>query len=173
MSNALVTLFVLALMITAVLTWSMVSIGAVDSGAESWKEMVNTAVEVSRTDIRVNGAEMRDGLVEVLVHNRGEVRLADFHKWDIIVSHYDEAGALHISSLSYAGGEPVNGEWTVAAIYTDTSLSRPEVFEPGILNPGEAALLMLDLDPVPATGTVNQVIISTPSGVVASKQFQG
>jgi hypothetical protein len=173
MSNALVTLFVLALMITAVLTWSMVSIGAVDSGAEAWKQMVDTAMEVSRTDIRVLDAEVKEDLVEVLVHNRGEVRLAEFHRWDIILSHYDEEGTLYISSLSFAGGEPVSGEWTVAAIYTDTSLSRPEVFEPGILNPGEVAMLILDLDPVPTAGTINQVIISTPSGVVASKQFQG
>ena len=43
MSNAIVTLFVVALMLVAVLTWSHASFDSVDSGAQSWKQMVENS----------------------------------------------------------------------------------------------------------------------------------
>jgi hypothetical protein len=174
MSNVFVTLFIVALMLVAVMTWSQVSYNSVDSGAQAWKEMVDMAEEVSRTDIEVTDAQMQAAFVEVLTHNSGEVHLAQFAKWDVLVQYFEGNGTYHLESLSYTeDAVPSNIEWTVAAIYSDESLSQQEVFEPGVLSPGEVMLMKLKLNPLPGVGTTNRVVLSTPNGVVASAQFAG
>jgi hypothetical protein len=323
MSNAIVTLFVVALMLTAVLTWSNASFSSMDSAAQSWKQMVETTKEVLRTDIEVIDAQVQDSFVEVYVRNCGELRLAQFDEWDVITHYYDDLGEYHISRLTYAlddgtiasddfesgdwtggsgwtdywlhsgdadvrsDGEPHSGSydvrlrqstgyiaravdlsgceapilrfwwkassfetgeeaycyvspdgqnwtpvrtwrngddddiyhredidlspyasgssefwiafdaemgntwdyfyiddvqildeanvniWTVAAIYTDYTLGREEVFEPGILNPGEVMLIKMKLSPLPGPNTTNWAIVSSCNGVVASSQYEG
>ncbi len=174
MSNVVVTLFVVALLLVAVMTWSQASFGSMDSGAESWKEMADTATEVSRTDIEVTDAHEQGEFVEVCVRNCGEVHLAEFDAWDVITHHYDGSGAYHINRLTYTeSSNPPDQHWTVAGIYTDDTLGQNEVFEPGILNPGEVMLVRLKLSPGAGSGTTNWVIVSTNNGVAASAQFAG
>lgn len=325
MSNAIVTIFVVALMMAAVLTWSQASFSSLDSGAEAWKQMEETTTEVARTDIEVIDVQEQGETVEVFVRNCGEVHLAQFSNWDVVVHHYDGSGDYHISRLTYTftlegsaiawddfesgdwtGGSgwtnnwlhsgdagvitndtPHSGsyhvrlrkstgyisravdlsdceapmlrfwwkassfepgdeaycfvspdgldwtlvrtwqdgdddgtyhqedidlspyasgssefwiafdagmdklqdyfyiddvqildgdsdnKWIVAAIYSDDTLGQEEVFEPGILNPGEVMLIEMKLAPPPGTGTTNWVIVSSYNGVVASAQFEG
>jgi archaellum component FlaG (FlaF/FlaG flagellin family) len=174
MSNAIVTLFVVALMLVAVTSWSQASFSSLDSGAQAWKQMVETATEVARTDIEVIDAQWANPFAEVLVRNCGEIRLALFSKWDVLVNHYDGDGGYYISWLSYTeDSDPGNDQWTVAAIYTDATLGQEEVFEPGILNPGEVVLMKLKLTTGPGGNTTNRITVSTPSGVIASAQFEG
>jgi hypothetical protein len=174
MSTAIVTLFAIALMLMGVLTWSTASFNSMDSGIQSWKQMVEAAEEVARTDIEITGAQMQAPFVEVTVHNIGKVHLAQFPNWDVMVQYYSGNTTYHISSLLYAGNTtPSDNEWAVAAIYADESLSKQEVFEPGILSPGEVMLMKLKLNPQPGVGTTNRVAISSPNGVVAFAQFAG
>jgi hypothetical protein len=174
MSNVVVTLFVVALLLVAVMTWSQASFGSLDSGAQSWKEMADTATEVARTDIEVTDAQEQGAFVEVCVRNCGEIHLADFADWDVIAHHYDATGTYHISRLAYTeNSTPADGQWTVAGIYTDDTMAQEEVFEPGILNPGEVMVVRLRLSPGAGSGTTNWVIVSTYNGVVTSAQFTG
>jgi hypothetical protein len=174
MSNAFVALVVIALMLVAFLTWSYVSFGWVDSSIQSWKEMVETSREVSRTDIAVTGANTTAPYVQVFVQNSGKVHLADFSDWDVLVQHYDGNSTYNIGSLAYtSNAAPSDNEWTVATIYSDDGLAKEEVFEPGILNPGELMLMRLRLNPQPGGNTTNLVAISSPNGVTTSAQFEG
>lgn len=174
MSNALVTLIVIALMLTAVLTWSSVSLSSMDSTALSLKDMVETSREVSRTDIEVTSAETKAPFVEVLVQNSGKVHIAQFPGWDVLVQYYDGNSTYCIGSLSHTeDADPSDNQWTVANIYSDDSLAQEEVFEPGILNPGEVMLLKLRLTPQPGSGTTNLVAVCSPNGLTSSAQFQG
>ncbi len=174
MSNAIVTLFVVALMLAAVLSWSQASVGSMDSAAESWKQMVETAKEVSRTDIEVIDAQEQGSFVEVYVRNCGEVHLAQFSKWDVMVNYYDGDDVYYISWLSYTeDSDPGDNQWAVATIYSDDSLSQEEGFEPGILNPGEVMLVRSKLTPAAGASTSNWVMVSSDNGVVASAQFAG
>jgi hypothetical protein len=174
MSNAFVTIFIVALMLIAVMTWSQASFSSVDSGAQAWKQMTETAEEVSRTDIEVTGAQMQASFVEVLTHNSGEVNLANFSKWDVIVQYFDGNNTYHLESLSFTDDAvPSGNQWTVAAIFSDESLSQQEVFEPGVLSPSEVMMMKLKLNAPPGAGTTNRVVLSTPNGVVASAQFTG
>jgi len=174
MSTSIVTLFAIALMLMGVLTWSSASFNSMDSGFQSWKQMVEAAEEVARTDIDVTGAQIQAPFVEVLVQNSGKIHLAQFHTWDVLVQYYSGNSTYLISSLSYTGNvTPSDNEWTVATIYADESLSQQEVFDPGILSPGEVMLMKLKLNPQPGAGTTNRVSVSSHNGVVASAQFSG
>jgi hypothetical protein len=174
MSTAFVTIFAIAIMLVGVLTWSNASFNSMDSGVQAWKQMVETAEEVARTDIEITGAQMQAPFLEVLVRNSGKVHLAQFPNWDVQVQYYYGDSTYGISSLSYTENiTPSDNEWTVATIYADESLGQQEVFDPGILSPGEVMLMKLKLNPQPGAGTINRVSVSSHNGVVASAQFSG
>ena len=48
-----------------------------------------------------------------------------------------------------------------------------EIFEPGILNPGEEMVIEAKVNPVIGLSTSNMVVTSTPSGIPASINFPG
>jgi hypothetical protein len=48
---------------------------------------------------------------------------------------------------------------------------QAEVFDPGVLNPGEQMMIKTTLDPSVGDNTTNMVVISTPSGVTCSTYF--
>lgn len=174
MSNAIVALVVIALMLVATLTWSQAAFSSLDSASQSLKQTTQTTQEVARTDITVMSSQRNGSFVEVYVLNSGKVHLAQFANWDVVVQHYDASDDYHIGHLPYTeDANPGDNQWTVAAIYADSSLAKEEVFEPGILNPGEVLFLKLNLVPSPGSGTTNMVTVCTANGVVASAQFEG
>jgi archaellum component FlaF (FlaF/FlaG flagellin family) len=97
MSNAIVALVVIALMLTAALTWSQTAYTSFDSVSQALKQSTQTTQEVSRTDIKVVDTQTQGGFVEVSVLNEGEVHLAQFAKWDVLVQYYDVSNGYHIS----------------------------------------------------------------------------
>lgn len=174
MSNAIVALVVIALMMTAALMWSQTAYTSFDSVSQSLKQAAQITQEVSRTDIKIVDAQTQGDYVEVSVLNSGEVHLAQFAKWDVMAQYYDGGGDYHISELSYTGNPiPGEGQWNIVNIYTDESMGQSEVFEPGILNPGEVMLMRLNLSPLPGAGTTNLVTVSSANGVATSVQFSG
>jgi hypothetical protein len=174
MSNAIVALFVIALMIIAALTWSQAAFSSFDSVSQSLKEMAQTTREVNRTSISILVSQKQGDFFDIAVCNSGEVRLAQFEDWDVVVQYYDATGNYHIRRLAYTGNStPSDNEWTVNIIYSGEGMSEEELFEPGILNPGEVAVLRLKLSPQPGSDTTNLVSISTFNGVNTSAQFQG
>ena len=174
MSNAIVALVVIALMLTAALTWSQAAFTSFDSVSQSLKQTVQATQEVSRTDITVIQAQRNGSFVEVYVLNSGKVHLAQFANWDVLIQYYDAGKTYHIGHLSYTeNSNPGDNQWTVANIYFDSSLGPKEVYEPGILNPGEVMLMRLSLAPLPGAGTTNFVTVSSANGVATSAQFKG
>ena len=174
MSNAIVALVVIALMLVASLTWSQAAFTSLDSASQSFQQTTKTTQEVARTDIEIVNVQKQGGFVEVSVLNSGKVHLAQFVDWDVLVQYYDATGDYHVSQLSYTeNSTPGDNQWAVVNIYTDASLEQEEVFEPGILDPGEVVLLRLNLTPSLGTGTTNLVTVSSANGVVTPAQFSG
>jgi hypothetical protein len=174
MSNAITALVSIALILLAGLTFSTSAFNSVDYAAQSWKQMEQTSEEAARTDINIVDAQNSGTIVDVLVQNAGIIHITRFSAWDVVVHFYDTNDEYHISRLVYSDAtSPGTNEWSVSGIYTSDNLSRVEVFEPRILNPGEVAQLKLGLSTTPGSGTVNWVILSTANGVTASKQFDG
>jgi hypothetical protein len=172
MSNAIVALVVIALMMTAVLTWSQTAYTSFDSVSQSLKQTTQITQEVSRTDITVIRALRNGSFVDVYVLNSGKVHLAQFDNWDLLIQYYDAGKTYHITPVSYtSNSNPGDNRWTVAQIYSDSSMTTKEVYEPGILNPGEVLFMKARMSPAVGTKTTNMVTVSTDNGVAASAQF--
>jgi hypothetical protein len=73
-----------------------------------------------RTNITaISASQTAANLLEVAVRNSGQIKLANFEKWDIIVHFTDASGGSHVTWLPYTGG--VLGDNPVAGkrIYLD------------------------------------------------------
>lgn len=173
MSNALVAMIIVALMITAGMMFSKTAIDSVDSITESWKQSMETDQQISGTDIKIIAVQASSGEVNVAVQNTGRIQLLNFSEWDVFVHYYSQTGTYSIRQPAYTASTPPGAnEWTVSQIYTDQTQTQKEVFQPGILDPGEVADLQMDLSPAPGAGTTGWIVISTDDGVTASVQFQ-
>lgn len=173
MSNALVALIVVALMITVGMMFSKTAIDSVDNITGAWKQSIENGQKLSGSDIKIIGVQASSGEVNADVQNTGRVQLINFPEWDIFIHYYDQTGTYSIRQLEYTAGNPPGAnEWTLSQIYADQSLSGKEVFQPGILDPGEVADLQLTLTPAPGVGTIGWIVISTDDGITASVQFQ-
>ena len=172
MSTVITTLVMIAMLLTTGLAMAQSSLTSMDYMAECWKETESSAQEISRTDISILDAQTAGGFVEVLIDNSGSIHIAQFPNWDVLVHYYDDNGDYYIVQAEYVEGTtPGDNQWSVVGIYTDDTLGQEEIFEPGILNPGEVMLLRVNLLPTPYGGTMCWVTVSTPGGVTTSVQF--
>jgi hypothetical protein len=127
--------------------------------------IMRTELSPVSTDIQlVTGADP----LEIILENSGQTKLADFDKWDIIIQYFDDGGLYHVQWLPYVPGASAAYEWDVGWIKMN---GQTEVFDPGVLNPGEQIMIKAKLDPSVGVNTTNMVVVSTPSGVTCSTYF--
>ncbi len=173
MSNIITALILGALIITSGLVFTRTAFTSIDYLAQSYKQMEETSQEAARTDIRIILAERSGDMVDVLVQNTGNVNIARFANWDVFIHYYDTDDRYLVRWLSFSPGTvPGTNKWAVTAIYANDDLDRTEVFETGVLNPGEVAHIRLYLAPPPGAGTLSLVSVATPNGITASSQFE-
>jgi hypothetical protein len=106
--------------------------------------------------------------------------IVTFHSQDtpgpgevVTIDYAYYADSYHIMSLPYDEDYPPgDNEWSVQGIYMDAT-SNPEVFEPGIFNPGEEMRIRIRLDPTVKDASTNLVTIGTENRVTASRFFDG
>jgi hypothetical protein len=144
----------------------MTSVDASTAGLEEVGHRDETIIRTLLTP--VSTSQPAPNTVEVILENDGQTKLADFDKWDIIVHYYDGGGTYHIGWLPYTEMALGDNEWEVAWIRLN---GDSEVFEPGVLNPGEQIMLRAQISPPTGGGTTNMMVIATPSGVTASTYF--
>jgi hypothetical protein len=165
MENAIASLLMIGLLIFGAMTVSSSSMNAIDDLTASWKTMEKqerntrlTSIAIASCETYANGAR-----VEISVRNNGSCSISNFTHWDVI-AHYS-SGATQW--LSYTDATP---GWSISGI-TIFSNGGSEVVDPGILNPGEAALLIVRLDPAVAVRSNNWLKVSTPNGITAETAF--
>lgn len=169
MDTAIISLLCIALVVFGGMTMAQGFITSVDASTSGLEEIGQRDEQILRTELTPLDAAMgSNDTLELIVENTGQTKLSDFDQWDIIVQYYDGASAYHIKWLPYADGSPGNGEWGVSWIRVNGSA---ELFEQGILNPGEQIMLTIKLDPAVGPGTTNLAVVSTPSGITASIYF--
>jgi hypothetical protein len=165
METAIISIICIALVVFGGMTMSRGFITSVDASTMGLEEVGQRNEAILRTELSPVSANMPAAdTLEVVMENTGQVRLADFDKWDFIVHYYDSDGVYHVEWLPYAG----DNEWNVSWIRLD---GAPEVFEPNVLNPGEQVMLRAQLNPAAGAGTTNMVVVVTPNGITASTYF--
>lgn len=169
METVLVTLLVITAVLFGALTLAYRYLAAQDMTVRSSREMEERVQERARTALDVLRVETRSSgeTVEVALKNVGSTKLADFERWDVLLQYYDDLGAYHAQWYPYS---PHANAWTVQGIYL-VAPGTAEGYEPGILNPGEEAVLRISLSPVVGPGSMNWVTVATPNGITASAVF--
>ena len=174
MGNAIVSLILVALMITTGLGFSRVAINSVDDLSQSWKAAQKASLDETRTNFALVRADVGAGVVNIYLKNSGQMQLDSYKNWDIIAQYYDGNGVYYIKNLEYNSGSMAGpNKWTVHSIYANQDLIELEVYQPRIVDPGEVAELQLNLSPSPGPGQPGWVIISNQHGLTGSIQFQG
>jgi flagellar protein FlaF len=161
METAITALIVIGVMVLAILGLSNYSLSAQAAISGSSRAMQEREGERARTNLTVLGAATSEqgDYVQVTLKNSGLTKLADFEKWDMILEYSD---GLDRQIRWYPYGGDVN-QWSQQI--------SPEVFDPGILNPGEEMVMTVRVSPPVATSTTNLATITTPNGITASTVF--
>jgi hypothetical protein len=169
METAIVSLLCIALIVFGGMTMSQGFLTSVDASTTGLGNIGHRDETTMRTELSsVSTSLPAANTLEVTLENSGQVKLADFDKWDVIVQYYDGFGTYHTRWLPYAEGTLGDNEWEVAWIRLN---GAAEVFEPNVLNPKEQIMIRAQLNPEVGTGTTNMVVVATPSGITTSTYF--
>ena len=172
METAIVSLICIALVVFGGMTMSQGFLTSADSTTIGLEEISQNGEEIMRTELNtVSATQPAADTLQVTLENNGQTKLADFDKWDVIAQYYDAGGTYYVKWLPYTEGTPGDNEWKKTGIYLDAGDETLEVFEPGILNPGEDIKIEAQLNPAVGAGTTNLVVVSTPNGIPASISF--
>ncbi|MCL6430346.1 MAG: hypothetical protein K6V36_05725 [Anaerolineae bacterium] len=170
METTIAAVIIVALILFGMLTLAHGYLSAQDEILQSWRATEQRMQEQARTSLQLVEAAILPSLdeVELTIRNDGSTRLADLETWDIVLE-YDAMATWVARWYPYAS--PLargQNEWTIVGIYQDAAQARPEVREPGILNPGEEMVVRIAVSP-PVLGTGGGVAaIAAPNGVGAS-----
>lgn len=170
MESAVATLIIVTVLLFGALTMAHTFLSMQDELLQSWRAMEERVGERAATGLAVVRGEVvgMGEAVEVTLRNDGRVRLADYARWDVIVQH-DAPAAQHLAWYPHAdAAAPGEACWTVVGLYRDAALGAAEVFEPGILNPGEEIVIRISISPAVAAGSTAVAVVATPNGVSAA-----
>jgi len=172
METAIVSLICVALVAFGGMTMSQGFLTSVDSTTGGLESMGKRDEAIMRTELNtITASQPSAELVNITLSNSGQTKLADFDKWDVIIQYYDSTSTYHVKWLPYTEGTPGDNEWEKVGIYLDAEAETPEVFEPGVLNPGEQIKIRAKLSPSVGAGTINMIVVSTPTGITTSTTF--
>lgn len=174
MGNAISALIAVAIILTAVLLIGHAGFASVDATSAAWKDMGQNTSDINRTAIDAYDQNWvsSGNYIDIYLRNTGNVALTNFAQWDVVVTYTATNHNLYILWVPYTTiYPPGNNQWTVRGIYRDAT-SSPEVFQPGMFNPGEEMVIRIKLSPTPHDNDYydeywNTATIGTDKGVTA------
>ena len=172
MDTAIVSLICIALVVFGGMTMSNGFMTSLDASTAGLQELSERGDNLMRTELSPVSTNITliagPDPLEVILENTGQTKIADFEKWDIIVQYFDDSAQYQVQWLPFVEGTSEPYEWDVGWIKMN---GQPEVFDPGVLNPGEQIMITTLLDPSVGANTTNMIVISTPGGITCSTYF--
>ena len=155
-----------ALLLTAMAIVGRGSLQSYDTVGMSFRAMEARLAEKSTTDLSVTSTsvDLTGQSVSVTLLNDGSTRIGTVENLDIIVSYFTSPSGQANIWLPYDASGLTANSWSLVTIQNDD-------LEPGILNPGESAELLLNLNPGVAVGPSNSLVISTEIGATTAAAF--
>jgi hypothetical protein len=164
MENLFITIVCIALIMLASVSYASSSLSSADAIGNSFKTMAERVREIGRTNIIAENTTTADGsAVEITLRNDGNTALRNYSRWDVIVRYAN--GTTTWIPYQAADGR---GWWSDNGTFLNGS---PDVFEPGILNPGETLKINVYPNPAVDKDTTTMVVVSTDNGVNTQKVF--
>lgn len=172
METIVIVILCIALAVFGVMTLGQGFMTATDIAALSVEDITVSKGELARTGIAIiDGRSTGSNTIELVMENAGQVKMASFDKWDLIVEYYDNDYVAYSKWLPYTDGSLNDNEWLISGFFLDASANTTEAFEPDILNPEEEMKLSVELDPPPRAGSTLTSTVITPNGVADSYSF--
>ena len=174
MANLIVALFAVMIILAAMTGYATSTVNSQDKITVSVKAIRDKAGDISRTNVSSLGTSViSNSRLDFTVLNDGQSQLRQITDWDVIVWYEGASGAgLQIEWLTYTtSATPSAGEWTLTGIYEDAGSSDPEVYQPGIVNPGEEFIIWAELGPAVAASSTNTVSLAVEQGVTVTAVF--
>jgi len=176
MESVIVTLITIFLLIFAALFMGNALIASHDTVVVSWQGMQERYQDQLHSDLQSLDAYTASNGTEIYVtlYNTGSTRFTSYEDWDFFVHYYDAASPqkYHTRRLDYeANGLTDSNRWTVEGIYLEPETDYAEVFEPDIINPGEAIRLYAQLSPHAAAKSPLYLEVVAPQGSSSSTTF--
>ncbi|MBK8902290.1 MAG: hypothetical protein IPM53_13975 [Anaerolineaceae bacterium] len=170
MESLITVILVVTLILFAGLNVFQETLDAQNDLAATWQEMEDLSGERARTALTPISSTIKNNgaTVEVIFKNDGSTKLADFDRWDLFLQYYTDGATYEIDWYPYVSAVPGSNQWTNAGIYVDATTAQGEVFEPGILNPGEEIVIQVQVAPSVGLTSTNMLAISTEYGIQAS-----
>jgi hypothetical protein len=164
MENAIPTLVIGALLLVASALVTHSNMQAQAQLSQSFRDMQQRFGEKTQTELKISNATMQPDLqtLDLSVLNDGQTRLSDYAKMDLIVI-YDTASGRETKWLPFST-TTASDTWSLSSITNDS-------FEPGLLNPGETAQIVVDLAEPAIAGQSNRIVIVSDSGAATSAPF--
>ena len=172
MSTAIVTVMMTALLLAGVAVLAQGSFTALAQITDAWTELEDRTSTRVRTGLDAVSTSYATPSVDVTMLNSGEVALRDFAKWDVVVQYYETDGTYRSTWLPYTTATPVgDNSWGVVGLYHDAAASKPETYQPNILDPGEHLVISIVVNPAADSTANNQVVIGTPNAATLHGAF--
>jgi len=163
METIIVSVVSMALIIISTLTVTISTLQSANRMADAWKTMETRSSSIGQTEIRITApTDYTGGLINLTVANEGHTNLSDFTDWDVILQYQSGNSAY----LAYApGGAPAPGQWAMLGIRVADG--SPEVFDPGILNPGEVMTVSINPATEVPQDQMARMTVATPNGITS------
>jgi archaellum component FlaF (FlaF/FlaG flagellin family) len=155
-----------AILLTAMAIIGRGSLLTYDRVGMSFRDMEARLAERSTTDLSVTDAvvDITGQYVTITLLNDGSTRVGTIEDLDVIVSYFTALGGQANIWLPFEASGLTANTWSLVTIQNDDH-------EPGILNPGESAQIVLNLSPGVAIGPSNSLVISTEIGATTAASF--
>lgn len=167
MENVLSGIIVLFIILFAVFTFSGDQLAMQLSLAESYQEMQLHLRGQLNTRVALLYVAFTDEGADLLLENVGTEDMLAYDEWDVIVQFMDDAELpeMYLGWIPQATTAP---GWELDGLYVDYQAGQLEIFEPGIWNPGEQAVVNLHLPADVGAGQPLRAVVITEAGVGGS-----
>jgi len=162
METIFVSLIAIVMLVLSTLFIVNTSMDSAENISDALKSMDAQSSNVQATAIDASFITLQGQFIILSVANIGQKDLSGFDRWDVLVQA--PAGAVTRLALS-ASSEPGAGEWAIERI--SLANGNPEVFDPGILNPDEQLMVLVNLGAPLQPGETVRLTVATGNGVTS------
>ena len=168
MENGLPALMIAAILMLATILMARGGFLGADAIGQSLRESESRYAQQNRTGLEftATGIDGSGANVTLTLRNDGQTPVGDLGSMDVVVQYFGESGTRFDRWIPYTSGALSSNTWTATAFQSD-------VFEPGILNPGESMDIVIRVNPVVAAASTNLAVIGTEKGVTVQTYFAG
>ena len=175
MGNIIVAVFAVGLITVAMVTLTSASLSSANQVSLAWDQMARRNGERERTHLTLVSVDPipTSTDIDLTIRNSGQTALRRFSDWDVIIRYYATSTnqGMSLKWMAYTTTAPSAGQWTVTGLYLDAGALKSEVYDPNVLNPGEEAVIRLNITPAIPTSTDNLISIGAANGVTLAAPF--